>query len=389
MLKKYCRLFFIACVLDLQPKSFIKERKMKIAYILSHDISTNDGVVRKIIDQTNAWGDLGVDVEVFAITPNANVENNSILKCKAYDFQGAIQSRLKVNYQLIEDVKNFNPDFIYFRYDLWSRNIEILSRMYPIVIEANTNDYKEVKLQIKSNFGFKSLLRLAAKLLSHKRLLKLATGVVSVTQEIYEDSGYTDYIKSHAVVPNGISLNNYIAYKKTFSGDRPALFFIGSPNQAWHGVDKIEVMAKKLPEFDFHIVGLNGESTKNCFYYGYLNKEKYQPLINKCCVALGTLALERKGLKEACPLKVREYLMNGLPIIIGYEDPALANNPGWGLVINELDEQTVSKIRTFVFEHINFHVPLDELDVIDTQVLEKERVDYFMTVMKNVGKKND
>ena len=37
-------------------------------------------------------------------------------------------------------------------------------------------------------------------------------------------------------------------------------------------------------------------------------------------VAIGTLSLHTKQMEEACPLKVREYLAWGLPVIIGYKD---------------------------------------------------------------------
>ena len=32
------------------------------------------------------------------------------------------------------------------------------------------------------------------------------------------------------------------------------------------------------------------------------------------------LALDRAGLEEGCPLKVREYLLAGVPSVIGYDD---------------------------------------------------------------------
>ena len=40
-------------------------------------------------------------------------------------------------------------------------------------------------------------------------------------------------------------------------------------------------------------------------------------------VGVGTLALHRNGMNEACPLKTRQYLACGLPIVYAHTDPAL------------------------------------------------------------------
>ena len=62
-------------------------------------------------------------------------------------------------------------------------------------------------------------------------------------------------------------------------------------------------------------------------------------------VGIGTLGLHRKSMDEASPLKVREYLAVGLPVLYGYRDPdaddlqpfvlKVANTPT--NVVDELD----------------------------------------------------
>ena len=49
-------------------------------------------------------------------------------------------------------------------------------------------------------------------------------------------------------------------------------------------------------------------------------------LIEKCHVGIGSLALFRNSMKEACTLKVREYWARGLPFVVGYEDTDLKDN---------------------------------------------------------------
>lgn len=352
---------------------------MKIAYVMSHNISKNDGVVRKVIEQSEEWRRLGADVQVFAVTPSGGT---STLNCSTYDFTGAFSSRLVINSKLIKDIKLFKPDFIYFRYDVWNRNIIELSKTFPLIIEANTNDVKEATLQFKSNKNLKSLIRLATKLVLHKLLLKKASGVVAVTQEIYEDAAYKNYIPSHVIVPNGISIDKYQAKELVDKRSRPSLFFIGSPNQAWHGVDKIKFIAEKLPEFDFNLVGIDGKNTQNCFFHGYLNISEYDSMMRKSSVAIGSLALYRNGLTQACPLKVREYLVNALPVIVGYQESALKNKPKWGLELDRVDDESIISIRNFVYENQFYSIPIGELESIDIKVLEQKRFDFFKTFLQ-------
>ena len=40
-------------------------------------------------------------------------------------------------------------------------------------------------------------------------------------------------------------------------------------------------------------------------------------------LAVSTLALHRKQMRQACALKTREYVARGLPFVIGHEDPDL------------------------------------------------------------------
>ncbi|WP_462152125.1 hypothetical protein [Pseudoalteromonas xiamenensis] len=129
---------------------------MKIAYILSHDIDRNDGVVKKIIDQVEHWKKLGHDVNVFTV---CNDGSKSKLKSKNYKFEGAIKSRLLLIKALYNDVIEFKPDVIYFRYDFWNKTVFELSKNIPLIVESNTASFKEAGLQIKTDKSLKSILR--------------------------------------------------------------------------------------------------------------------------------------------------------------------------------------------------------------------------------------
>jgi hypothetical protein len=58
---------------------------------------------------------------------------------------------------------------------------------------------------------------------------------------------------------------------------------------------------------------------------------------------VGTLALHRKGMEEACPLKLPEYLLTGIPTIIGYRDANFLDVEPWYLLRLPNDEDNVAR----------------------------------------------
>ncbi|WP_462170260.1 hypothetical protein [Pseudoalteromonas xiamenensis] len=226
---------------------------MKIAYVLSHNIDSNDGVVKKLIDQITAWEKQGNEVTIFAICKNGE---NSLLQAKCYPFEGAIKSRIIVNSNLYNDIVAFDPDILYFRYDFWNSSVFKLASKFKLVVESNAAGAQEAWLQIKTELSFKALLRYTSLLVFNKLFSKRIKGVISVTDEIFRlEYGHTNAIP-HATVTNSVDLDNYSPLKCSEQGSKISLCFLGSPNQDWHGTDIIEELAKRLPMYDFHIITL-------------------------------------------------------------------------------------------------------------------------------------
>jgi len=98
----------------------------------------------------------------------------------------------------------------------------------------------------------------------------------------------------------------------------------------WHGIDKIVKFAARIPAWDFHLVGpassdIGADITANVKTYGYLQQSQIACLYQQMDVAIGTVALHRKCMSEASPLKVREYVSYGIPVIGGYHDTDLSD----------------------------------------------------------------
>ncbi len=60
-------------------------------------------------------------------------------------------------------------------------------------------------------------------------------------------------------------------------------------------------------------------------FHGFLDRAGVMDVLMKTDVACGSLALHRNNMQEASPLKVREALAYGIPVLLGYKDTDLSN----------------------------------------------------------------
>jgi len=95
---------------------------------------------------------------------------------------------------------------------------------------------------------------------------------------------------------------------------------MGSPDFPWHGIDKIALLANERPTWHFDLVGLSQaqvrglpRSVNAC---ERASRDTYMRLLMKADVAISSLAMHRNGLDEASPLKTRECLAVGVPVIL-------------------------------------------------------------------------
>ena len=154
-----------------------------------------------------------------------------------------------------------------------------------------------------------------------------AKGVIGVTREIvdYELNRADCKKKSTYIYPNGI------LFKEMMFEDKrdeivPELLFVAN-FAPWHGLDiLLKNISKSKEPFVLHLVGeipneiVSLIADPRVVVHGPLNQQQILELSARCWVGLSSFALFRKKMKQACPLKVREYLMLGLPVYGDYQD---------------------------------------------------------------------
>lgn len=356
---------------------------MKIAYILYHDICSDSGVTKKIKDQVSTWQKNGHTVKIFSFVPRTG---ESILNANQYLIHSPWTSKIFVNRRMLNDLEIFNPDIIYYRYDIWNSTLAKILKKYKVVVELNTLDIHEFKLIFKKRKTLRSFLIYVAYRMLRGCILSNVSGIVAVTNEIAEDISVKKYNIKTICVPNGINLNEYRTIKevnKTIY--RPGFFFMGSPNQPWHGVDIIEKLAKQLQQYDFHIVGMDGDtSLDNLYWHGYLNKDSYIKILKQCQFCIGSLALYRNKMNEGSPIKVREYLAYGYPTIIGYKDTAFyEQNPDF-LFYLDPSLSNIDELVLFIKKNVKRIVHSNEIKSISIESTEKKRLAFFESILSNL-----
>ena len=301
---------------------------MKIAYVTIHiePKLINGGVGNKINSQISIWKSLGHSVTLFSLTPEPVL---AIPEVEQFFFKPSLNvpvlktltreiSRSLGLAKLISAVRRYRPDVIYFRFGLFTLPLQELFKVAPVVLEVNSNDRAEYR---SKGLFFYWLNRITRGLIFSR-----CAGWVASSHELanLETSG-----KPVCVISNGIELDKYQPIPAPHNSS-PALALVGSPGMSWHGVDKLFPLAERYPDLGIHIIGYRREDFRepvpdNVHLHGYLEPEQVRKVLTGVDTVFGTLALYRKKMEEASPLKVREALAYGIPVILGYYDTDLSD----------------------------------------------------------------
>lgn len=193
----------------------------------------------------------------------------------------------------------------------------------PVLFVHHTLEVPELALPD----GVSGLMRPRLEQLLGRPTISACSGVIGVTQEIvaYELGRIGCVDKPTCVYPNGIMFR-CLEIRDRRSRDVPEMLFVAN-FAPWHGLDiLLDEVARSDEDFVLHLVGTVPEGlvsmTKDTRIraYGHLDQPKIVELSQQCWIGLSSFALFRKKMKQACPLKVREYLMLGLPVYGDYQD---------------------------------------------------------------------
>lgn len=364
---------------------------MRIAYLgQMADVSCENGISKKIRMQGTAWLAAGHAVRYFALEPTAAVwpglaPLETEILARAGPVTRALQSR-----RLAERVQAWHPDVIYFRYAYHSPGFPALFRAIPTVAEINSDDRVEYALTL-------SRAKRIYHWLTRQRVLRPVRAFVAVTHELAQR--FTTFGRPIEVVGNSIALDEFTPLRP---GDRDTPvrgLFIGSTYTPWHGLERVAELAALFPEIGFDVIGCTQEEWRritaaaaappaNVLFHGSLSRARYEPLAHAATFALGTFGLYRKGMQEACPLKVREYLALGLPVLAAYSDTDIPANADFFLQLPNNAAPLGARrpaIAAWIESWRGRRVDRARVAHLDTRVKERQRLEFIARVARSAG----
>lgn len=361
---------------------------MRIAYVSLHWPRTkNSGVGKKIQSQISIWNANGHPARLFMhTTPYQPLSDLIEADCFFYQPEGKLRSefsRMDAMSQMLISLRNFQPDVIYLRDGMYVFPAHQLADIAPVIEEINTNDLTQHEELGKIYSLYNRLTR--------GFFLRRVHGLVTVSHELAVSSAFTSFKKNTCVIANGIELNRFPLLPPTVN-KIPRLVFMGTPNTLWHGVDKLVLLANLIPDIYIDLIGYEQIAPyqalpKNIKLYGYLNFEQYQNVLAQADVAISSLGLHRIQLDEASPLKSRECLAFGLPLIMAYQDTDLLDSDYDFLLKIPNKEDNIQThahaIRDFAYRMQGRRVQKDQIKNLDQSVKEKKRIQFFEEILQS------
>ena len=359
---------------------------MRIAYVTIHIAPEimQGGVGKKIQTQIKIWAEQNHEVTLFSLTP----AELSIPEIKQFIFNNNLNllqremHRSAVLKNMLAEIQEYKPDLIYLRYGLYSYPLHRIFKIVPVIVEINSNDIVEYRSRGVFFYWMNRLTR--------NLTFDPACGYILPTYELLVALRLKPE-KCAKVISNGMDVKEARVLPPT-NHTNPVITLIGSPGMNWHGVDKLIRLASIYPDLQINIVGysskdVDGIVPANVHLHGFLEGEALYQILAQTDVACGTLALHRKNMEEACPLKVREALACGIPLVLGYKDTDL----------NDVNIETIMRIpntedniithakllRDFAYKMIGKRIKIEEIaPYLDQNKKEETRLAFFQTVLE-------
>ncbi|UZE95159.1 glycosyltransferase family protein [Alkalimarinus alittae] len=289
----------------------------------------NPGIKQQLICEQKAPTSLNWHVTFFSHDP----VNEGFMRQPAYPISIFKTSRLlkyltlriSAYYWLVKHADEF--DIIILRYPLGDPIIPLFFlRINNYLTIHHTKELHE----INPRTSLVSRLQFIIESYAGKLILKKAKGVIGLTKEIleYELDRIKGIEKPGVVSANGVDTDLFPPCKDCRSGVIK-LVILCSRAYPWHGIDiiKRELKINNRADVEIHVIG-NLERTalgkdKRVIYHGSVKPNDLANILCQFDMGIGSLALQRNNMKEACILKTRDYLAAGLPVYATYSDSGL------------------------------------------------------------------
>jgi hypothetical protein len=305
------------------------------------------GVAQAVRDQANVAQQAGIPLDYFIVNGERSGTDGA-LRLEQYpaSILGPRSDRL-LKLRRLRSVKLLSDyDVLLVRYTL-GLDLDPLALFRGSRQKVATIHHtKELEEQLSAGSRAGAWSRWGLERINGPRILSRVNGIIGVTDEIREyELARIRKEKPSATVANGI---NVARVNKTgfvpFDGAALRLIFVASDPSPWHGLERLvkSLFAYRGPvSIILDVVGdqrraageIDREGTAEIRYHGTLRGADLDAIAVKANLAIASLGLYKKKLRQACVLKVRDYLARGLPIVYGYDDVDLPQGAPFALQV--------------------------------------------------------
>lgn len=291
------------------------------------------GIINQMRFEQKAADKLGLDWDVKLFCPDGWVEPDRIIeksKIVRSNSKKSIFNKVKdwfsLRYEYHRWLKSHEVDVFVLRYYVHDPFQLYFAKTCkkPVFFVHHTLEGPELAMP----GGITGWIRSKLEVWLGRPTIAYSQGIIGVTQEIieYEKNRCGILDKQAILYPNGVLINDPPVEDKR--SHRPEFLFVAGHFSPWHGLDLLlNDMANCNDDFILHLVGevpgserALAEKDDRIILHGMKTQNEIRKIAMSCWFGLSSFALHRNNMRQACTLKVREYLMMGLPVVAGYDE---------------------------------------------------------------------
>lgn len=307
-----------------------------------------------MISKIDALNAIGINCQGYFFTENASIQTGKYFKEVKYMYDAPKVARLKFlwraydfilkrrRFKFVDNyIRDLAFDFIIIRYpgsDIWLRWF-CKKHFRKVILELNSLHLNEINNTNQRKY-FLDKYRIWSEIVYFPKVCQNIAGLVAVTDEILKkEIERSKYNGPSIAISNGYNYSDYQAPNRSIQFDSTILrmvISIGASDISRFGLDRL---ARSYNDYtgstkiEIHIIGNISQMDKKYlmsivknevfYFHGYLSPKDCSDIYSRCHLGFAALAMWRIPLNMASTLKFREYLANGLPVMLAYDEVGL------------------------------------------------------------------
>jgi glycosyltransferase involved in cell wall biosynthesis len=305
---------------------------MRIAYVNFILTKRLVGVEKKVNEQASCSPN---DFDFFLLNRFVDGTNGRVNLVKIDNGRNYYDYLFK-KFDIIRKSTDFSEyDLVILRYPLADRSYREFVNKYNVISEHHSEEIPELRSNITGHslihLKIASFVRLVLEYKYGRNYRSKCKGIICVTDELRIREAATSKAEIPSItIPNGIDVEAVTRTGfKRLDGRNLDLIFVASRFSPWDGLERVIASIKNYPgplTIRLHIVGdIKPSDTRtahgnNIIYHGIKRGVELDQVFSKANMAVSTMGLYLKKLRQAASLKTREYTARGIPFVLAYDD---------------------------------------------------------------------